>query len=50
MLLNDNDFVLIPIPLQFVSKGPIDNNPALVQIINRRNAIMGKIIAKFTDA
>ena len=30
MFLNENFYILIKIPLKFVPKGPIDNNPALV--------------------
>ena len=33
IFLNENDKILIQISLKFVPKGPIDNNPALVQIM-----------------
>ena len=31
--VNEKFWILIKISLKFVSKGPIDNNPALVQIM-----------------
>ena len=36
IFLNEDKWVLIKISMKFVSKGPIDNIPALVQIIARR--------------
>ena len=33
IFLNENAWILIKISLKFVPNGPIDNNPALVQII-----------------
>ena len=33
IFLNEKLWTLIEISLKFVSKGPIDNNPALVQIM-----------------
>ena len=32
-ILNENCFILIEIPLIYVPKGPVDKNPALVQIM-----------------
>ena len=33
IFLNENDRILIQISLQFVPKSPIDNKPALVQVM-----------------
>ena len=38
ILLNENVRVSIKISLEFVSKGPINNIPALVQIMARRRS------------
>ena len=40
IFVNENICILIKISLNFVPKGPIDNNPALVQLMapNRRQA------------
>ena len=40
--VNEKFGILVKISLKFVSKGPIDNNPALAQIMasNRRQAIV----------
>ena len=36
ILLNENVWIAIRISLKFVPKGPIDNKPALVQVMARR--------------
>ena len=40
--------ILIKISLKFVPKGPIDNNPALVQIGNK--PLSEPMLTRFTDA
>ena len=41
IFLNENAWPLIEISLKFVPKGQINNIPALVQIMARRQAIVG---------
>ena len=36
IFLNENDGILIQISLKFVPRSPIDNAPALVQVMARR--------------
>ena len=36
--VNENIYISIKIPLEFVPKGPVDNIPALVQIMVWRRA------------
>ena len=38
IFLNENEWILIKISLKFVPKGPINNNPALVQIMAWRQS------------
>ena len=33
IFLNENDIILIQIPLKYVSSSPIDNKPVLVQVM-----------------
>ena len=54
IFLNEKFFILIKISLKFVPKGPIDNNPAWVQVMAWRR-IDDKPLSKlmltwFTDA
>ena len=39
IFLNENDGIWIQISLKFVPRSPIDKKPALVQVMNRRQAI-----------
>ena len=36
IFLDENDRILIEISLKFVTRNPIDNKPALVQVMARR--------------
>ena len=48
--LNENVWILIKVSLRFVPKGPISNNPALVQIMAFKKAIIWSNDGTFTDA
>ena len=54
MFLNENLWISIKIPLKFVPKGPINNIPALVQVIAWRRPgdkqLSDPMMVKFTDA
>ena len=54
ILLNEKFFILIKISLKFVPKGPINNNPALVQIMACRQTgdkpLSEPMMAYFTDS
>ena len=54
IFLNENVAILIQISLMIVSKGPIDNKPALVQIMACRRTgdkpLSEPMMAYFTDA
>ena len=54
IFLNENVWISIKISLKFVPRGPVNNIPALVQIMAwrrpRRQAIIGNNDGKFTDA
>ena len=39
IFLNENDRILIQISVKYVPRSPIDNKPALVQVMARRPAI-----------
>ena len=51
--MNENFCILIRISLKFIHKGPIDNKPALVQVMAWRQAgikpIHEPMLTKFTD-
>ena len=46
---NENDRILIRISLQFVPRRPIDNKPALVQVMDWRRP-GANLLTQFTDA
>ena len=54
IFLNENDIITIRISLRFVAKIPIDNKPALVQIMAWRRAgdkpLPEPMLTPFTDA
>ena len=54
MFLNENDRITIQITLKFIPRGPIDNKPALVQVMAWRrtgNKPLNKpMLTQFTDA
>ena len=54
IFLDENDRILIQISLKFVPKSPIDNKPALVQVMAWRRTgdkpLTGPMLTKFTDA
>ena len=54
IFMNEKFFILIQIPLKFVPKGPIDNDPALVQIMAWRRTgdkpLSETMLTQFTDA
>ena len=54
IFLNENDIITIRISLRFVAKIPIDNKPALVQIMAWRRAgdkpLPEPMLTRFTDA
>ena len=54
IFLNENDIIPIQISLKFVPKSPIDNNPALVQVMAWRRIgdkpLHEPMMAQFTDA
>ena len=54
IFLNENDRILIQISLKFVPRGPIDNNPALVQVMAWRRTgdkpLPELMLTQFTDA
>ena len=54
IFVNEKFCILMKISLKFVPKGPIDNNPALVQIMAWRRIgvkpLSETILAQFTDA
>ena len=54
IFLNENDRILIPFSLKFVSRSPIDNTPALVQVMawcrTDDKPLPAPILTKFTDA
>ena len=54
IILNVNDCILIRIPLKFVRKGPIDNMPALVQVMAWHRAdnkpLSEPMMTQFIDA
>ena len=51
---NENDRILIQISLKFVPRSPIDNKPALVQVMAWRQIgdkpLAESLMAQFTDA
>ena len=51
---NENDWIPIGIALQFVPRGPIDNNPALVQVMAWRRTgdkpLPELLLTQFSDA
>ena len=53
IFVNENFCILINISLKFVPKGPIDNNPALVQIMAWRRIgdkpLSEPVLTRFTD-
>ena len=54
IFLNEKFCILIKISLKFVPKGPIDNNPALVQMMPWRRRgdkpLSEPMLTRFTDA
>ena len=54
VFLNENGRILIQISLKFVSRNPIDNKPALVQVMAWRQIgdkpLPEPMMAQFTDA
>ena len=50
IFLNENVRISIKISLKFVPKGPSNNNPALVRIMARRQAIIWTNDGYLTDA
>ena len=54
IFLNENDIIPIQISLKFVPKSPIDNNPALFQVMAWRRIgdkpLHEPMMAQFTDA
>ena len=54
VFLNENGRILIQISLKFVSRSPIDNKPALVQVMAWRQIgdkpLPEPMMAQFTDA
>ena len=54
MFLNENDKILIRISLKFVPRSPIDNKPALVQVMAWRRIgdkpLSEPMLTQFTDA
>ena len=54
IFLNENDRILIQIPLKFVPRSPIDNKPTLVQVMAWRRTgdkpLPELMLAQFTDA
>ena len=54
IFLNEKDKILIQISLKLVSMGPIDNKPALVQVMVWRRTgdkpLPGPMMAQFIDA
>ena len=53
IVLNEKFCILIKISLKFVPKGPIDNNPALVQVMAWRRVgdkpLSEPMLTRFTD-
>ena len=53
IFLNENDRILIQISLKFVPRGPIDNKPALVQVMAWRRTgdepLPEPMLTQFTD-
>ena len=54
IFLNEKFCILIKISLKFVPKGPIDNNPALVQVMAWHRIgdkpLSEQMLTRFTDA
>ena len=54
IFLNENDWISIKISLKFVPRSPIDNKPALVQVMAWRRTgdkpLPEPMMAQFTDA
>ena len=54
IFLNENGGILIQITLKFIPKSPIDNKPALVQVMAWRHKgnkpLPEPMMAQFTDA
>ena len=54
IFLNENDRILIKVSLTFVPRSPIDNEPALVQVMAWRRIgdrpLPEAMMAQFTDA
>ena len=54
IFLNENDVILIQISLKFVPRSPVDNKPALVQVMAWRQTgdkpLPELMMTKFTDA
>ena len=52
--LNENDRILIQISLKFVSRSPINNKPALIQVMAWRRSgdkpLPEAMMTQFTDA
>ena len=53
IFLNENDRIPIKIPLKFVPRSPIDNKPALVQVMDWRQSgakpLPEPTLTQFTD-
>ena len=53
IFLNENDMILIQISLKFVPRSPIDNKPALVQVMAWRRIgdkpLPEPVMTQFTD-
>ena len=53
IFLNENDIILIQISLKFVPRSPIDNKPALVQVMAWRRTgdkpLPEPVMTQFTD-
>ena len=50
IFLNENDRIPIQISLKFISWSPIDNKPAMVQIMIRGRTGTETVLTQFTDA
>ena len=54
IFLNENDIILIQISLKFVPRSPVDNKPALVQVMAwhriGNKPLSESMMAQFTDA
>ena len=54
IFLNENDGILIPLSLKFIPRSPINNKPALVQVMAWRQTgdkpLSEPMLTQFTDA